>query len=155
MKKILLALFATVGLLSAACTGDTPASSDVSSETAPEATTEQVPEATANSPTEGGIAISLISPNPDAIPMGDAELVVEVTDAATNEPVTVETLNIDLSMAMGDMEPMTTMAIVEPGTEPGQYTVKTNMGMAGMWMMKVESADAAMPGTATFDLEVK
>lgn len=151
MKKILLALFVTVGLLSAACSGDKP----VSSEAAPEVATEQTTETPSNPDAEEEVAISLISPDPDAVPMGDTELVIEVTDAATSEPVTVEALNVDLSMEMDGMEPMTTMAIVEPGTEPGQYTIKTNMGMVGMWMMEVESADAEMPGAETFALEVK
>jgi hypothetical protein len=82
-------------------------------------------------------------------------LVLQVVDPATNEPVEVENLEVDLSMPMDGMDPMTTMAIVEPGEEPGQYMVKTNLGMEGMWMMTVKSADAAMPGEATFNLDVK
>ena len=87
--------------------------------------------------------------------MGDAELVLQVIDPATNEPVAVDDLQVDLSMPMDGMEPMTTMAIVEPGEETGQYKVMTNLGMEGMWMMEVTSADAAMPGEATFNLDVK
>ncbi|WP_346293696.1 FixH family protein [Sphaerothrix gracilis] len=148
MKKVLFVLVA-VGLLSAAC-----GSADQSETEAPDAAAAPAAETTEAAESEG-VEIALVSPEDAAVPMGDAELVLQVIDPATNEPVAIKNLEVDLSMPMDGMEPMTTMAIVEPAKEPGQYTVKTNLGMEGMWIMEVESADAAMPGEATFNLDVR
>ncbi|MGB3612402.1 MAG: FixH family protein [Elainellaceae cyanobacterium] len=146
MKKRLFLLIA-VGFL-AACGGTNQAEGDA-------ADTATAPAADAASPASGEVDIALVSPDDGTVPMGDAALVLQVVDPATNEPVAVDGLQVDLSMAMDGMEPMTTMAVVEPGEQPGQYNVMTDMGMAGMWTMAVESSDPAMPGEATFDIEVK
>lgn len=149
MKKVLFLILPLV-FLTAACGSANQAEPEVTADTteAPTAETTEAPAA------DEGVAIALVSPEDGSVPMGDAELVLQVVDPATNEPVEVEDLQVDLSMEMDGMEPMTTMAIVEPGEEPGQYKVMTNMGMEGMWMMEV-TADAAMPGEATFNLDVK
>ncbi len=149
MKKLLF-LLVTVSLLTAACSGGNQAESEPATDAATAPATE-----TAESSDEGGVAIALITPEDATVPMGDAELVLQVVDPATNEPVEVETLEVDLSMPMDDMDDMTAMAVVEPAEEPGQYLVKTNLGMEGLWIMEVKSADAAMPGEATFNLDVK
>ena len=148
MKKVLFLLVA-VGLLSTAC-----GSANQSEMEAPDAAAAPAAETTEAAESEG-VAIALISPEDGSVPMGDAELVLQAVDPATNEPVEVEDLQVDLSMPMDGMDDMTTMAIVEPGEEPGQYMVKTNLGMEGMWIMEVKSADAMMPGEATFNLDVK
>ncbi|MEO0490469.1 MAG: FixH family protein [Cyanobacteria bacterium J06659_2] len=149
MKKILFLILPLV-FLTAACGSANQAEPEATADTTEAPTTE-----TTETPAAEGVAIALVSPENGSVPMGDAELVLQVVDPATNEPVEVEDLQVDLSMEMDGMDPMTTMAIVEPGEEPGQYKVMTNMGMEGMWMMEVTSADAAMPGEATFNLDVK
>lgn len=146
MKKLFFLLVPVV-LFTAAC----GSSNSVESEPMTEAATAPVAETVA----EGGVEIALVSPVDGTVPMGDAELVLEVMDPATNEPVALGNLQVDLSMPMDGMEPMTTMAIVEAGEQPGQYKVMTNLGMEGLWMMAVTSADPAMQGEATFNLEVK
>lgn len=151
MKKVLLVL-AAVGLLSTACGNANQADTEATDAAAAPAT--ETTDA-AEAPAGEGVAIALVTPEDATVPMGDAELVLQVVDPATNEPVEVENLEVDLSMPMEGMDDMTTMAIVEPGEEPGQYMVKTNLGMEGMWIMEVKSADAAMPGEATFNLDVK
>jgi hypothetical protein len=150
MKKVLF-VWVAVGLLSAAC-GSTNQAETEAPETgaAPATETAEVAEA----PAGEGVAIALISPEDGSLPMGDAELVLHVVDPATNKLIAVEGLQVDLSMEMDGMEPMTTMAVIEPGEEPGQYKVMTNLGMEGMWMMEVTSSDPAMPGEASFSLEV-
>ena len=148
MKKLLF-LLVTVSLLTAACSGGNQADSEPTTDTATAPTTEF-----ADTSAEGA-SIALLSPEDGTIPMGDAELVLQVMNPATNEPIAVENLEVDLSMPMDGMEPMTTMVVVEPGEETGQYKVMTNLGMQGMWMMEVTSADPAMQGEATFELEVK
>lgn len=151
MKKVLLVL-AAVGLLSTACGNANQTGTEATdAAAAPAAETTE----TAEAPAGEGVAIALVSPEDAAVPMGDAELVLQVVDPATNEPVELENLEVDLSMPMEGMDPMTTMAVVEPGAEAGQYMVKTNLGMEGMWIMEVKSADAMMPGEATFNLDVK
>ncbi|MEB3355286.1 MAG: FixH family protein [Synechococcales bacterium] len=153
MKKLLF-LLVTVSLLTAACSGGNQAESEPATDAATAPATE-MPTETTESAAEGGVAIALLSPEDGSAPMGDAELVLQVVDPATNEPVEVADLQVDLSMSMDGMAPMTTMAIVEPGEGPGQYVVKTNLGMEGTWTMEVKSTDATMPGEATFDLKVK
>lgn len=149
MKKRVFILLA-VGLLAAACGSPDQAEGEALPDTATAPATD-----TAGSSAGENVDIALVSPEDGTVPMGDAELVVEVIDPATSEPVAVDDLQVDLSMAMDGMEPMTTMAVVEPGEQPGQYKVMTNMGMAGMWTMDVASTDPTMPGEATFDIEVK
>ncbi|MEO1209745.1 MAG: FixH family protein [Cyanobacteria bacterium J06638_20] len=149
MKKVLFLILPLV-FLTAACGSANQAEPEATSDTTEAPATE-----TAEAPAAEGVAIALVSPEDASVPMGDAELVLQVVDSATNEPVAVDDLQVDLSMPMDGMEPMTTMAIVEPGEETGQYKVMTNLGMEGMWMMEVTSADAAMPGEATFNLDVK
>ncbi|WP_346293203.1 FixH family protein [Sphaerothrix gracilis] len=149
MKKVLFLILPLV-FLTAACGSANQAEPEATADTTEAPATE-----TTEAPAAEGVAIALVSPEDGSVPMGDAELVLQVADSATNEPVEVEDLQVDLSMGMDGMEPMTTMAVVEPGEEPGQYKVMTNLGMQGMWMMEVTSADAAMPGEATFELDVK
>ncbi|MEO0855181.1 MAG: hypothetical protein AAFY15_16995, partial [Cyanobacteria bacterium J06648_11] len=45
-------------------------------------------------PNEEAIAIALVSPSDRSVPMGAAELVLEVTDTATNEPVEIDDLEV-------------------------------------------------------------
>ncbi|NER80635.1 MAG: FixH family protein [Leptolyngbya sp. SIO1D8] len=148
MKKLLFLVLPLV-FLTAAC-GNANQAETEATDAAESPATE-----TTEAPAAEGVAIALVTPEDGSVPMGDAELVLQAIDPATNEPVEVEDLQVDLSMPMDGMEPMTTMAIVEPAEEPGQYTVQTNLGMEGMWIMEVKSADAAMPGEATFNLDVK
>lgn len=150
MKTFLLSCILTIGLLATACGNESSVNNQKTSDSAPSAAETTTPPAT-----KDGVAISLISPDPKAVPMGDTELILEVTNSETREPMKIEDLKVDLTMDMGEMEPMTAMALVEPDAQPGQYRIVTNLGMAGMWMMEVESADPTMPGKATFDLEVK
>ncbi|WP_017660333.1 FixH family protein [Baaleninema simplex] len=151
MKKFFF-LWIAVAVLTAACSNNAPADSDTAADTA--ATTTETAANTDASTAEDGVAIALVSPEDGSVPMGDAEFVVEAIDPATNEPVPVEDLQVEFWMEMEGTEPMTAMSKVEPGDRPGQYKVRTNLGMVGAWVMEVESADPALSGEKAFDITV-
>ncbi|MGI8933447.1 FixH family protein [Leptolyngbya sp. BC1307] len=86
------------------------------------------------STSEGDYEFTLVSP--EAVSTGDAEVVVAVKDAATGEPVATDDLAVDIyMMPMEGMERMATESEVTPGSEPGTYSVKTYLGMAGPWVV--------------------
>lgn len=130
----------------------------------PEATTSETPDPTETAETannaetdgmdgmestsEGNVEITLLSP--DAVPMGDAELVVAVNDAATGEPVDTDNLEVEIFMPMEGMENMTAEAEVSPEAEPGQYKVTTYLGMEGMWAVNTTVKEGEKQGKAHF-----
>lgn len=158
MKKLLFGLIA-VGALATGCGGAST----------PDADTSETPDTTAATDTmemddmdgmdgmeatsEGNVEITLVSP--DAVPMGDAELVVAVKDAATGEPVTTENLEVEIFMPMDGMDDMTTEAEISPDAEPGQYKVATYLGMAGMWAVNTSVDEGEQQGKAHFMFQVQ
>ena len=144
MKKLLFSLIA-VGALATGCASDT-ASDTAAPDTAAETTetAETMPMENMEgmegmegmeSSSEGDYEFALVSPEA-AVPTGDAEVVFTVADATTGEPLTTENLTVDVYMPeMEGMEKMTTESEVTPGDEPGTYTVKTYLGMAGPWVV--------------------
>lgn len=145
MKKLLLSLI-TVGALVTGCGGaSTP---DTATDTMEMDSMEGM-EATS----EGNVEITLMSP--EAVPMGDAELIVAVKDAATGEPVTTENLEVEIFMPMDGMDDMTTEAEISPDAEPGQYKVATYLGMAGMWAVNTSVDEGEQQGKAHFMFEAQ
>ena len=102
---------------------------------------------------EGNVEITLVTP--EAVPMGNAELVVAVKDAATGEPVTTENLEVEIFMPMDGMDDMTTEAEISPDAEPGQYKVATYLGMAGMWAVNTTVDEGEQQGKAHFMFEAQ
>ncbi|MBE9030458.1 FixH family protein [filamentous cyanobacterium LEGE 11480] len=92
--------------------------------------------------------IRQVSPSSNEVKMGDAEIVVSVLQ----ENLTADDVEVKVSMPMEGEDPMTSMAIVEAGTQPNQFKIKTNFGMAGPWAVHV-MAKGAEP--ATFAFQVK
>lgn len=92
--------------------------------------------------------ISLVSPSEEAVPMGDAELVVEIA----GDSVTTDDVMVEVSMPMEGEEPMTSMAIVEPGDAADKFKIKTNFGMVGPWSVHVMAKEAD-PATFVFDVQ--
>jgi len=138
MKKLFISLFA-VSLIATGCAADS--TSDTAA--APDAaeTSEAMPDDMEGmdmkgmeSSSEGDFEFSLVSPEPP-VATGDAEFVVAVKDAATGEPAMAEDLAVDVYMEMDGAEKMATESEVSAGSEPGTYTVKTYLSMAGPWVV--------------------
>ncbi|MGF1539224.1 MAG: FixH family protein [Pleurocapsa sp.] len=147
MKKLILILL-PLSLLAIACS---PAQSDTQ-------TTSPTPTETAqNSKGDSLIAptVKLISPDPQAeIPMGDAEMILEVVDSNGN-PVKVETLDVSATMPMDGMEDMIGKVEVIPTDEPGRFKATTYFGMQGAWNVVARVKDPQYQTQQEFSLEVK
>lgn len=145
MKKLLLSLIAASLVVTGCATSDsdTTASTDNATNTA-SSTTE------AN---QGNVDIILVSPQ-GTVPMGDAELIVEVKDA-TGQPVVTDNLMVDVSMPMEGEETMQTETEVSPGTEPGSYKINTYLSMEGTWLVKTAVNEGQQQGQADFTIEAK
>ena len=153
MKKLVPLLLA-IGLFAAGCSSSQQTQSEPEQPTKT-AETAPAPE-TAAETTEENVVIALVSPDAQSpIPMGDAELILEVTDASTGEPLTLEDLTVTVSMEMDGMEPMSSPVELEPGAEPGRYKATTYLGMQGMWDVHAEIKNSARQGQGRFMLEAQ
>ena len=165
MKKLLFSLIA-IGALAAGCASDsasdTAAAPDTAAETTETAETmpmEEMEEMEGmegmESSSEGDYEFALVSPEA-AVPTGDAEVVFTVADTTTGEPLTTENLTVDVYMPeMEGMEKMTTESEVTPGDEPGTYTVKTYLSMAGPWVVHSVVSEGEKEGTGHLMLEAQ
>jgi hypothetical protein len=81
---------------------------------------------------ESAVVEVRVDPTPSTV--GEAALVVMVTDAAGETPVTGLTVN-----ASGDMEHAGMNRVIADGveTEPGVYTIPWNWTMGGEWFVAV------------------
>lgn len=103
----------------------------------------------------GAIDASIISPDIDGLKMGGAELMLEVRDPDTQQPLAVEDVEVDITMPMANMAPMTTMVQLEPADATGQFNVKTHFGMAGEWHIEVKVNDNDYAGQTLIAVPVK
>ncbi|MGB7380027.1 MAG: FixH family protein [Rivularia sp. (in: cyanobacteria)] len=143
----LLPLLLTLSFFTIACSTPEEAQTETQAETASTTTSGQQTE---------NAKINLVSPNSqEAVKMGDNILVVEVIDPQTQKPVAVETLDVDVVMPMEGQEPMTSMAKVEPDTQPGRYKIRTNFGMQGKWNVVTQVKDPKLNGQANYTFDVK
>ena len=144
MKKLILILL-PLSLLAIACS---PAQSDTNvTSTAP---TEKAQNKQANAAT-----VNLVSPEPQTeIPMGDAEMILEVVDGNGN-PVKVETLDVTSTMPMDGMEDMIGKVEVTPADEPGRFKATTYFGMQGTWNVVASVKDSQYQAQQEFTFEVK
>lgn len=99
------------------------------------------------------VTVALVSPQGD-IPMGDAELILEVQDTASGEVIAVENIDVSSTMPMEGEEPMISKVEIEPGDNPGQFKIKTNFGMAGTWNLEATVQDAQYQGSNQITVEV-
>ncbi len=158
MKKVLLGLVVT-SVLVVGCGASTSNTENTdTTDTTPEApeTTEatEAPEKEDMEVSEGNVDFTLLNPE-GAVPMGDAELTLAVQDSATGEPITTDSLVVDITMPMDGMDPMLTEVEVSPGSEPGQYTIATYFSMEGMWMMDASLEEGEQQGKAHFMIEAQ
>ncbi len=159
MKKII-ALILPISVLMIAC-GSPSSDTQTQLETAPETETtateenlETTPETDITATEENTVMVALASPE-EEIPMGDAELIVEVKDNTSGETVPVENIEVSSTMPMEGEEPMISKVEIEPTETPGQFKVKTNFGMAGTWNLATKVKDANYQGENEIVVEVK
>ncbi len=133
MKKLFFSLLA-ISLIATGCVSEAP---DTAADMDAAETSEAMPVDMEGmeSSSEGDVEFSLVSPEPP-VAMGDAEFVVAVKDAATGEPVVTDDLAVDVYMEMEGAEQMATESELSAGSEPGTYTVKTYLSMAGPWVVR-------------------
>ncbi len=144
MKKLILILL-PLSLLAIACS---PTQSDTQ-------TASPTPTETAQNKQESTATVKLVSPDPQAeIPMGDAEMVLEVVDSSGN-PVKVETLDVTSTMPMDGMEDMIGKVEVTPAEEPGRFKATTYFGMQGTWNVVASVKDSQYQVNQEFSFEVK
>jgi len=105
---------------------------------------------------QGDVEVAIVSPDPsNGFESGSAELTLEVRDPATQEPLAVDDVAVDITMPMANMAPMTTMVQLESADQPGQFRVKTHFGMAGDWQIKVEVNDPDHTGQTLITVPVE
>lgn len=92
--------------------------------------------------------IHLVSPEAEALPMGDAELVVHIAQ----DGLAADDVRVEVAMPMEGEEMMTAMAIVEAGDGEKEFKIKTNFGMAGPWTVHVMAPDAE-PAILAFNIQ--
>ena len=145
MKKLILVLL-PLSFLAIACS---PAQSNTEA-----ASTTQTE--TAQNKQESTATVNLVSPEPQTeIPMGDAEMVLEVVDSSTGEPVKVENLDVSATMPMEGMEDMIAKVEVQPADEPGRFKATTYLGMQGTWNVVASVKDPQYQAQQEFTFEVK
>lgn len=102
------------------------------------------------------IEVAIVDPDPTkGFKSGGAELILEVRDPKTQEPLPAKDVAVDVTMPMPNMPPMTTMVELEPTDKPGQFQVKTHFGMAGEWHIKVEVKDPDYAGQTMLTVPVE
>ena len=76
-----------------------------------------------------------------SIKNGAGDFVLEFRKKADNQPVHVGSVEVAPLMEMAGMAPMMGKAETMPGDSLGQYHVKSNLSMAGMWKFNVKFGD--------------
>ena len=144
MKKLILILL-PLSLLAIACS---PAQSNSKA-------TSSAPTEKAQNKQSSTASVNLVSPEPQTeIPMGEAEMVLEVVDSNGN-PVKVETLDVTSTMPMDGMEDMIGKVEVTPAEEPGRFKATTYFGMQGTWNVVASVKDSQYQAQQEFTFEVK
>ena len=145
MKKLILILL-PLSFLAIAC-NPVQSNNQVTSSTQTE---------TAQNKQESTATVKLVSPDSQAeIPMGDAEMVLEVVDGSTGEPIKVENLDVSVTMPMDGMEDMIGKVEVQPESEPGRFKATTYLGMQGTWNVVASVKDPQYQAQKEFTFEVK
>jgi multidrug efflux pump subunit AcrA (membrane-fusion protein) len=105
---------------------------------------------------QGNVEVAIVEPDPtQSFKSGGADLVLEIRDPDTQEPLPVEDVTVDVTMPMPNMAPMTTMVQLEPAGQPGRFQVKTHFGMVGEWHINVEVNDPDYKGQSLITVSVE
>lgn len=144
MKKLILILL-PLSLLAIACS---PAQSDTN-------VTSTAPTEKAQNKQSSTATVNLVNPETQTeIPMGEAEMVLEVLDNNGN-PVKVENLEVTSTMPMDGMEDMIGKVEVTPTDETGRFKATTYFGMQGTWNVVASVKDPQYIANQEFSFEVK
>ena len=103
---------------------------------------------------EKTVKVALVSPQGE-IPMGDAELILEVQDSTSGKVIAVENIDVNSTMPMEGEDDMISKVEIEPAGNTGQFKIKTNFGMAGTWHLDAKIQDPQYQGESKITLEVK
>ena len=101
---------------------------------------------------EGNTQIKLISPQGKAS-AGDNQLILEVQDAKTKQPVKVEGLDVSVTMPMKNAASMSTDVEIKPDAQPGRFKVNAYLGMNGKWEVTAKVKDKSRSGSGSFALD--
>ncbi len=114
----------------------------------------QAPIETVKNKQQSNTTIKLVSPDSQTeIPMGDAEIILEVVDSNTGEPIKVETLDVTVTMPMEGMEDMISKVEVQPEAQPGRFKATTYFGMQGIWKVVASVPDSSSQQEFTFQVK--
>lgn len=94
---------------------------------------------TVTTTTSENYRITILS-NEGSIKQGKGRFYVEFQNAGNNQPVDVGNVKVQANMPMPGM-PMVNDAEVTRTGEPGRYTAKYDISMAGTWTLNVRFAD--------------
>ena len=100
------------------------------------------------------IQIQLVSPDNNAVAMGDAQLVIQVKDAQ-GQLMEIEDLEMSASMPMKNMAPMSAPVEVQPDGQPGRFKADTYLSMKGDWTITAQVKSGKNKVKQEFVLEVK
>jgi hypothetical protein len=115
-----------------------------------------VPREIVNNKQQNNTIIKLVSPDSQTeIPMGDAEIILEVVDSSTGKPLNIENLNVSATMPMEGMEDMINKVEVQPEAQPGRFKATTYFGMQGTWKVVATVQDAQYQSQQEFIFQVK
>ena len=100
------------------------------------------------------IQIQLVSPDNNAVAMGDAQLVIEVRDAQ-GQPLDIKELEMSASMPMKNMAPMSAPVEVQPDGKTGRFKADTYLSMKGDWTITAQVKDPQNKAKQEFTVKVQ
>lgn len=106
-----------------------------------------------NKNNQNDVSINLVSPS--EVKIGDAEFIFKVINSKNQKSVQVQELEIEATMPMKNMAPMTAKVEVKSDSKPGQFKAETFLGMKGKWIISVDIKDKNYQGEKEFDILVK
>lgn len=112
------------------------------------------PIASLSNTNQGNVRIQMISPKDKAV-MGDNQLILEVQDPSTGNPMPVKKLEVDAVMEMKNMAPMQVEVEVKPDNQPGRFKVNAYFGMRGSWRINARVKEGDLQGQTTITLETR
>lgn len=88
---------------------------------------------------------------------GKADFTILIKDGESGDPIAIapENLNVNLTMPMKNMAPMSAKVDIEPANKTGEFKINTFLGMKGDWTLEATVTDVEQAGTARLSLPAK